>query len=182
MKHSISYLKSQLSYDKETGVIKWNVTRNRVKEGQPAGNKHLGYIRIKLNGCNYAAHRLAWLFSYGVWPKNEIDHINGVRDDNRLCNLREATHAENLQNCIHRRVNKHGLRGVSKQTCSKKWAATITANGRKHHLGTFATPEEAHAEYLKAVPLYHGNFANLTTATHKEKSHVTQTIRSPVPR
>lgn len=170
--HTVEYLKSQLSYDQETGLLTWNVTRNRVKKGQPAGNKHLGYIRVKLNGRNYAAHRLAWLFTTGEWPKNEIDHINGIRDDNRFCNLREATHSQNLQNCVNRRGNKHGLRGIAKQTESNRWVAVITSNGIKHYLGTFRTPEEAHEAYLQAVPIHHGNFANLKTANSKEKSHV----------
>jgi hypothetical protein len=165
----LTYLKSQLDYFPESGMFVWKITRHRIKAGQLAGSKHLGYVRIKLQGSNYAAHRLAWLFIKGVWPEHEIDHINGIRGDNRFSNLREATHSQNLQNCNTRQLNKCGLRGAYKQTSSNSWMASITANSVKYHLGTYASAEEAHEAYLKAAKIYHGDFANLTTANHKEK-------------
>lgn len=159
-----------LKYDAFSGKFSWKVNGTRIRIDQSAGCLWLGYIRIKIKQRNYPAHRLAWLLTYGEWPANEIDHINGDRSDNRICNLREATHAQNIQNCINRNPNKHGLRGVAKQTCSNRWTATVTANGSKQYLGTYATPEEAHEVYVQAVQKLHGNFANLKTANHKEIS------------
>ena len=157
-----------LKYDALSGKFSWKVNGTRIRIGQSAGSIWLGYNRIKIKQKNYAAHRIAWLLTYGEWPVNEIDHINGDRSDNRICNLREATHAQNIQNCINRNPNKHGLRGIAKQTCSRGWMAKIASNGIKHHLGTYATPEDAHAAYIQAAKKLHGNFANLKTANHKE--------------
>lgn len=158
---SIERLQNELSYCPITGLFKWEVTKNRVVKGQVAGSLNQGYVRIKSQGRNFEAHRLAWLFTHGYLPKCEIDHINGIRNDNRICNLREATFAQNSQNCVVRRSNKYGLRGVAKQTCSNRYASTIRVNGKSLHLGTFKTPEEAHQTYLKAVLKHHGNFAYL---------------------
>ena len=96
-------LKEHLSYDYATGVF-INL-RNKPGRGggigSVAGNSNVnGYVYIKVMGKRYMAHRLAWLYHYGEWPVNEIDHINNIKDDNRICNLRDVTHSENQQNRI----------------------------------------------------------------------------------
>lgn len=102
------------------------------------------------------AHRLAWFLHYGVWPAGSIDHINGIRHDNRLVNLRDVTAAENSMN-RRGEVNASGYPGVTK--CHKRWGARIVVNGKRLWLGQHDTPEQAHATYRQAAILfgYHDN-------------------------
>lgn len=95
---SQEYLKSILHYDPETGILSWKVDRRRVKIGQIAGYLCLGYVAIGIDGKLYKGHRLAWLYMTGEWPKDEIDHINRTKHDNRWVNLREATKEQNCDN------------------------------------------------------------------------------------
>lgn len=145
-------LREALHYDHETGVFTWRSrTSNRVKIGDIAGAIDLnGYRLIGVDGRLYKAHRLAWLYVYGRWPVKQIDHINGVRDDNRFANLREATSGENHQNITRRSDNTSGFIGVTWHRQNMKWMAQIRVDGRYHYLGCFNTSEEANAAYLKA--------------------------------
>lgn len=156
-------LRHFLAYDAETGDFRWNVTRSK---GRPAGSlagglsKATGYVKIMLNGASYPAHRLAWLYVYGRWPTNEIDHINGNKADNRVSNLREATSS---QNTINRRIlksNKSGVRGVRFYPPRQKWHARIMINRTQKHLGYFDTIETAEAAYRAAQIELHGAFAH----------------------
>jgi hypothetical protein len=94
---------------------------------------------------SFKAHRIVWAMTYGYWPGHQIDHINGVRNDNRLCNLREATVAQNQQNQRASPRNASGYPGVSWHKRIGKWEAHITVDGRRHHLGLFDTAREAYA-------------------------------------
>ena len=151
-------LRELLDYDPETGVFRWKtpIRGMRVRVGQIAGYIHLrGYRDIYIGKRKYQAHRLVWLYLYGRWPTDQIDHINGVKDDNRRENLREATNIENTQNARHaRRNNKTKMLGVI-ATPWKSFKAEIKVNGKNNYLGTFATAEEAHAAYLSAKRLLH---------------------------
>lgn len=145
-------------YDAETGMMVWKEPNARcVKAGDAAGNlTPQGYRCVMILGRGYMVHRIAWLYTFGKFPIDCIDHINGVKDDNRLCNLREATP---LQNCGNRRVpsrnNTSGFLGAfyDKQRC--KWTAKIRVNGKLKALGRFKTPEEAHQRYLEAKRQFH---------------------------
>jgi hypothetical protein len=116
-----------------------------------------GYIGICINGQQRFAHRLAWLYVHGRWPAAEIDHINEDRSDNRIANLREATHGQNNTRARARKDNRSGVLGVFK--CGNRWQAQIMHNGAKYHLGVHATIEEAKAARDKAAKHLHGKFA-----------------------
>ena len=148
-------LMSLVSYDAETGVLTWRITRRNCKTGAVAGSLLKGYVRISIDSKIYAAHRLAWLYTYGCWPSGEIDHINRVRNDNRLCNLREATRELNTQNANVRVDSPYGIRGVTKHKYSNKYRARIQANKKAMLLGLFDTPEEAAAAYAAAAAKLH---------------------------
>ena len=148
-------LMSLVSYDAETGVFTWRITRRNCKTGAVAGSLLKGYLRISIDSKIYAAHRLAWLYTYGCWPSGEIDHINRVRNDNRLCNLREATRELNTQNANVRVDSPYGIRGVTKHKYSNKYRARIQANKKAMLLGLFDTPEEAAAAYAAAAAKLH---------------------------
>lgn len=149
-------LRRLLRYDPETGVFTWLVsTGRRCKIGDVAGSvdSH-GQRVIGVQGRNYKAHRLAWLYMTGAWPEDQIDHRNGERADNRWANLRDATHSLNQQNQRKARANNRtGLLGVRAR--QGKFEAAIGAGGKQKYLGSFSTPEEAHAAYLKAKRCLH---------------------------
>ena len=139
-------LKELLDYDKNTGIFTWLKTRSpRAKAGDVAGNlRPDGYIRIGVKGSLYMAHRLAWLYVYGEWPSKEIDHINRVKSDNRIDNLKNCSSRENSLNRSSSNVT--GLTGVTQ--VGKRFSSRIRVEGKKLHLGMFDTAEQAHEAYL----------------------------------
>lgn len=146
-----------LDYDPITGAFTWRKgSRNKVKAGMPAGYvlKSSGSLHIGIDRVKYAAHRLAWLHFYGEWPKGLIDHINGVRLDNSIANLRAVDDAINVQN--QRRPQKRNTTGFLGVTRSQgKYQAQLTANRKSFYIGLFDTPEEAHQAYLAAKRKLH---------------------------
>jgi hypothetical protein len=152
-------LRELLDYDRDTGEFRW---RKRVscsiQPGDIAGglNKE-GYLKITINGRKYPAHHLAWLYVKAKWCSLVIDHRDLDPSNNGWTNLRIASRSQNNANRRRHRNNACGLKGVSRHTSG--WQATINKNGRRHHLGTFATPQEAHAAYVKAARKLFGEFA-----------------------
>jgi hypothetical protein len=147
---SVERLRSLLSYNRETGSLAWvGDVRNGVSAGDVAGHvDRSGYRRIVIDGALYAAHRLAWLHVHGEWPKGQVDHINGNRDDNRFVNLRDVSNSVNAQNKRGaRKDNVTGLLGVSRRPHG--YEARITLEGKTRWLGLFDSAEEAHAAYLR---------------------------------
>jgi hypothetical protein len=149
-------LKELLSYDEATGDFRWRISVARVKTGDIAGGLNReGYHQIGVGMRRYLTHRLVWLYVFGVWPKEFIDHINGVRHDNRLSNLRECSRAENAQNHGAHKDNTSGFVGVSFYKRAKTWRASIRTSDGLKHLGCFTNPEVAHMAYVDAKRKYH---------------------------
>lgn len=131
-------LKSLLEYDKHTGFFSWKENRQKVKIGDVAGhNSKNGYCYIMIDGKSYRSHRLAWLYVYGGFPKNQIDHINRNKLDNRLENLREASKELNARNKGLRKTNKSGVTGVHWSKRYGKWVAKISALGKNYTIGRY---------------------------------------------
>lgn len=149
-------LRELLHYDPDTGIFTWRVCpRHPRLVGKQAGGivKH-GYLVTAIDGTHYKCHRLVWLYVHSKWPPEHIDHINGIRSDNRLLNLRIASRAINNQN---RRKpvtgSASGLLGVTPYR--NKWVAQISVNFMKIHIGVYKTPELAHAAYIEAKRRLH---------------------------
>ena len=148
-------LKELLHYDPETGIFTWLVRNSsRVKVGDVAGCKSNKYTAIGVDGRFYYAHRLAWLYMYGNWPVNMLDHIDSNKSNNKITNLRAANKHENQQNL--KKAQSHSIsRLIGVSPNGRGWCARIVLNGKQHHCGTFKTPELAHAAYLEAKRRLH---------------------------
>lgn len=149
-------LREKLNYDPETGVFtRRKHISSRYYAGSTVGTVNFwGYVILDIGGYKYMAHRVAWLYVHGEWPKHNIDHINGVRTDNRICNLRDVPQSVNLQN-RHVPAQNAPYLGVNFHKASGKWRATIGIDGTQKHLGCFATPEQARDVYLEAKRVVH---------------------------
>lgn len=145
-----------LDYSPGTGRFYWRVSRGGAAAGFEAGTYHCnGYRTIGIDGRLYLAHRLAWLHVHGELPSGQIDHLNSKRGDNRIKNLCDRPQRENLRRRTSR--SKSGIKGVYFR--GPTWRAHIRANGKKVHLGVFATRREAKAAYQGAAMFLHGDLA-----------------------
>lgn len=117
-----------------------------------------GYLQIKLGQIKDYGHRLAFLYMTGEMPPEDVDHIDGDRTNNAWRNLRSATRTENRWNTGAYKINTSGYKGAFYHSGARRWVAQINANGKKHYLGLFDTPEAAHAAYCKAAAELHGSF------------------------
>lgn len=154
-------LKSVLSYDEKTGeFIRLSFSGNKcagLAQLGPVPKKpdDRGYIRIRVYGKKYRAHRLAWLYVHGHFPEKGLDHINGDTTDNRIENLREADQSQNSQNRKPMRGCSSQYLGVSRDRKTKKWKAQIMVEGKKFALGYFSDEIQAHQVYLTAKQNLH---------------------------
>ena len=138
-------LKEVLDYNPTTGIF--------TRKTKTAYNSHIGeivgsfdsrgYWQITIDRERYKAHRLAWLYIKGYFPENEIDHLNGKKDDNRLSNLREVSRACNMQNSKKYSTNTSGFPGVDWNKQNKKWRARIRIHNKKYFLGIYDDPLDA---------------------------------------
>lgn len=172
--------KKYLDYDLETGFLHW---KKRSEEdfrgakhvakrwnsrfcGKKAGNISTnGYVQVQVNGVNYRAHRVIWLMYYGELPKGDIDHINGIRHDNRICNLRDVSRTDNLRNSRQRSAHITGVYTASK---GKPWRAAIQVNNKQISLGYFdcfcdALKARKIAEVKYGFHRNHGRFVRAST-------------------
>lgn len=169
-------LRQLLNYDPETGKLFW---KERTVGLFPDERCHLawnaryarkeaftavigGYKRGRIFHGNYSAHRVIWAMNYGYWPTQQIDHIDLVRTNNRLTNLREVTVNQNRQNRRALSNNKCGLKGVSWDASKNKWRAYIQCDGKPMAIGTFDTKEEAYSAYCIEAERQHGQFARVS--------------------
>jgi hypothetical protein len=157
-----------LKYDPDTGILTWKKSpANRVKTGDEAGTINAnGYKVFSIRNKLYSAHRIAWLISKGALPLEHIDHINGIRSDNKLDNMRAASNRENLRNCKLHKLNKSGVTGVKWYPKQMSWESYITVDYKKICLGYFkvffdAVAARKSAEIGYGFHVNHGNNTNI---------------------
>lgn len=146
-------LKELVHYDPSTGVFTWLVNSGRRRAGAVAGTLSDGYLVAHIDGKLRSLHRLVWLYMFGLWPAELIDHRDGVRNNNRLSNLREATYSGNAQNQKQASRNTSGVIGVTRYR--GKWRAQISVDGQYRGLGKFSTIGDASTAYLEAKKKLH---------------------------
>lgn len=157
-----AFLQHMLRYDDKTGALWWrhdgwgerphkaNTRAERIGSN--------GYLRVTVRGRHIAAHRVAWAVVTGRFPVGQIDHVNGCKSDNRMSNMRDVDATTNSEN---KRVaysnNKSGLLGASFDKKTGRYMARVYVDGKRHYVGQFDTPEEAHLAYVAAKrELHHG--------------------------
>jgi len=151
------YLRENYSFNPQTGRLTRKKCRYRSLIGtDPTIEKGYAYLSIK--GIPFLAHRVAWAIHFGAWPEHLLDHINGIKTDNRICNLREATHKENLWNNHSPVKAKSGYRGVHKLARSKRYVARIRHNRKLIDIGYYDTAEEASEAYKAEAMRIRGEF------------------------
>lgn len=148
-----------LDYSPITGVFTWKQDRSRnAKAGGVAGNiNDKGYIKIKIDGKLYSAHRLVYLVCLGYLPEKEVDHINGHKHDNRFINLREVGRKQNQQNTGVQKNNKIGVKGITFHR--GKYRVTMNVDGKQKYLGKYDNLEMAELAAKEARLKYHGEYA-----------------------
>lgn len=165
----LDYVRSVLRYDPETGdLIRIKINCHPHLVGKLATQLHRsGYLRVRMQTRAFTAHRVCWAMCYGEWPEKQVDHINGDRTDNRICNLRLADNSENQQNRPSKSWGITGLRGVTVK--KGRFISRIKVDGKFTHIGTFDTAEQAHAAYLAAKPKFH-KFAPVVRAEREVRN------------
>lgn len=160
-----AYLKRILHYCPLTGVFTWLETRGLGGRGAVAGmvagtSISTRYVSIRIDGTRYQAHRLAWLYATGAFPPGDIDHVNGVRNDNRLANLRAATRVQNSANRGVNRNNTTGVKGVTFRQRTRRYEVRLECAGRRRYVGGYPTLAAAKAAYWREANQKHGAFAH----------------------
>lgn len=169
-----------LTYEPETGKLFWKPRGSEWFEGAKmpaevlakrwnpryAGKEALtasshGYMAGTVLGRCEFAHRVVWAIANGKWPDDQIDHVDGDRSNNRLCNLREATRSQNQMNRPTQSNNTSGVKGVSFHKPSNRWRAHVKVNGKQMCMGVFRDKESAKNAYIEGIKRLHGDFARM---------------------
>jgi len=146
-------LKEVVTFDEETGEFFY------VENGLPAGWNCDGYVRVRIDGADYQAHRLVWFLLYGYFPQIDIDHIDKDRSNNRPNNLRLATRSQNMLNTSAHKDSATGIKNVSFRKDTGKFSVRLSIDGKYKVIGSYNSLEEAAIVAKNAREKYHGEYA-----------------------
>ena len=159
MKLTQELLKELLHYDPDSGVFTWRERGNSAFDKRYAGKEagtinDRGYRKVSISGVVYRAHRLAFMYMKGRWPRKEVDHLDHDKLNNRWLNLRDTSHPENGRNKSKFKNNTSGINGVNWNSNALNWRAQIMVSGKNKQLGSFDNIEFAQAARLEAEREY----------------------------
>ncbi len=158
---TLEKLKALIHYDPDTGRITRKVIIPQATKKESVGYIDTnGYHCLDIAGRPYKGHRIAWFYMTGVYPSEYVDHINGIKSDNRFANLRLATNSQNQANRPPPKNNTSGIKGIRFEAARNKWAARIWVHGKQTLLGRFPTKEEAAAAYETAAKNAFGEYVH----------------------
>lgn len=162
-------LKRQLKYNPKTGIFTWLISNsNCIKIGDDAGTMHsTGYIHIRIARKDYKAHRLAWLYVYGYFPENDLDHKDRIKHHNWIKNLREASKQCNNRNQGTPKNNTSGVKGVSWYKSTNKWRGQIVVNKKNKNLGCYDDFDDAVCARLSAEQCLNWNECDSSSPAYK---------------
>lgn len=145
MKLTQKFVQELFNYEAETGILYWKrPTGSRSVPGSPVGTLNFhGYYTVGIFGKKYKVHRIIWLYVYGYNPEHELDHINRIRTDNRIANLREVSRQCNLRNAKQHKSNTTGVTGISFDRRTSNWTSWITIDSKNRFLGRYSDYTEA---------------------------------------
>ena len=153
-------------FNYKDGILYWNHRENKSKQvntkfaNKPAGYKtSTGYYEVRVDNKRYKTHRIIYLMFNGYIPE-EVDHINNIRSDNRIENLRAATSLTNKFNSLMPKHNSSGIKGVNLHKPSNKWRCSMSINNKTKQIFGFASKELAQEFMELWRETVHGNFAN----------------------
>ncbi|MCK4830081.1 HNH endonuclease [bacterium] len=130
-------LHALFTYDPKTGYLYWikDLGRSKKYKGR-LDYKAKGYLRACIFGETYQIEKLVWQYHNGYYPEKILDHLNGIPDDNRIENLREASVGENARNSSLAKNNSSGIRGIYFNKKDNAWFVTIRCNKKSYYLGS----------------------------------------------
>lgn len=152
---SVERLNDVLLYENETGLLKWRNKKIKTSDGYAGCFRKDGYRVIRIDSVLMYAHRIVWALFNGKYPEQFIDHINTNKRDNRIENLRDVSVATNSRNQTKARSDNHSSGYLGVQRNHNGWQACITTDRKRKCLGTYKTPEDAHAAYVEAKRKLH---------------------------
>ena len=158
---SIAEIQATWKYEKETGLFRWDIYGPKITKGAVTGssNGKNSYVVLKTKSEKLYAHRVAFVMVFGRWPTHKVDHINGNKKDNRFCNLRESTQAQNLRNKAVKGDSLTRVKGVTQDKRDGRFYAYIDVDGKRTSLGGFDTANLASLARRKAEIEYHEGYA-----------------------
>ena len=151
------YIKDNFHYNPETGDL-WRKCKNYYRLCDTINKTSENYFRVQVLKKRYFVHRICWFLYYCIWPDDQIDHVNGITNDNRIDNLREATASQNQMNAKLSSNNTSGYKGVVYIHDRQKWRAQITLNNKMIYIGIFSTKEAAFEAYKNKAQQLFGEF------------------------
>ena len=152
---TVERVRYQFTYDPDTGIFLHRHKARGIRRAIAGCTRSDGYVLLCMDRRMYLAHRVAWIYVYGVWPSKFIDHIDRNPSNNRILNLRDVGQSENMQNQTTARNNTTGVLGVHFNTKHQKYVASLMLGRKPVFCKYFASLEDAINARKDAERIFH---------------------------